>query len=269
MSKEEGTLKVMVKDRLGKSLELTALSSKQEQLEMVDRQGKTMMMTELAREHEQVDRMDKSWVLTELSSKQEQLELVDRVDKTIGLTELVSEHMQQELENNSTELGNMKNYLNIIPSGSCSRPSGSEDEPEGQQRKQELDMVEMTELAGDPEQLELLERLPKLASEGEQLELEGVNSDLGSCSQPSGSGGESEDHERKQSLEMASNVDKHMDMMSDKVEDLGMLLQSKGSASVPEETLVEMQANEEQGEEMMSTTPGRNEVTVDIKTIVD
>ena len=37
-------------------------------------------------------------------------------------------------------------------------------------------MVEMTELASDPEQLELLERLPKLASEGEQLDLEGVNS---------------------------------------------------------------------------------------------
>ena len=222
MSKEEGTLKVMVKDRLGKSLELTALSSKQEQLEMVDRQGKTMMMTELAREHEQVDRMDKSWVLTELSSKQEQLELVDRVDKTIGLAKLVSEHMQLELENNSTELGNMKNYLNIIPSGSCSRPSGSEDEPEGQQRKQELDMVKMTELASDPKQLEPLERLHKLASEGEELEREGVHSDLGSCSQPSG--GEPEDHKRKQSLEMASNVDKHMDMMSDEMEDLGMLL---------------------------------------------
>ena len=45
---EEGTLKLMVKNGLGKSL----------------------MMTELVREYEQVDRMGKSWVLTELSSKQ-------------------------------------------------------------------------------------------------------------------------------------------------------------------------------------------------------
>ena len=61
---------VVVKDRLGKSLELTELSSKQEQLEMVDMLGKTMVMTELPKEHEQVDRMNKSWVLTEMSSEQ-------------------------------------------------------------------------------------------------------------------------------------------------------------------------------------------------------
>ena len=65
-SKDEGILK----DRLGKSLELTELSSKQEQLEMVDMLGKTMVMTELPKEHEQVDRMNKSWVLTEMSSEQ-------------------------------------------------------------------------------------------------------------------------------------------------------------------------------------------------------
>ena len=104
------------------------------------------------------DRLGK---VTEFPSKQEQLEVVDRADKTILLTELASEHLHLELKNNITNLGNMKQYSNIIPTGSCSRPSGSEDEPEGQQRKQELEMVEMdrmgkpnvlTELADDPEE---------------------------------------------------------------------------------------------------------------------
>ena len=77
----------------------------------------------------------------------------------------------------------------------------------------------LTEVANDPEKVELSDRLdknktmmlPKLASEDEQLELEDTNTVLGSCSQPSGSGDEPDDEpevqQRKHNLEMASRVD--------------------------------------------------------------
>ena len=73
----------------------------------------------------------------------------------------------------------------------------------------------LTEVANDPEKVELSDRLdknktmmlPKLASEDEQLELEDTNTVLGSCSHPSGSGDEPEVQQRKHNLEMASRVD--------------------------------------------------------------
>ena len=60
-------------------------------------------------------------------------------------------------------------------------------------------------------------------------------------------------------------------MMSDKMEDPEMMLQSRGSAPVPGmmETVVEIKANEEQGEERVSMIPRRGEVAVGIKTIID
>ena len=187
------------------------------------------------------DRLGK---VKEFPSKQEQLEVVDRVDKTILLTELASEHLHLELKNNITNLGNMKNYSNIIPTGSCSRPSGSEDEPEGQQRKQELEMVEMdrmgkpnvlTELADDPEEVD---RLMSDKMEYPDMKLQSIA--------PVPVPGMTETV-----VEIKANEEQVVEIKAN------------------DEQVVEIKANEEQGEERVSMIPRRGEVAVGIKTIID